>query len=354
MLLVYASVLFLIAVWSYTLIDLNLTLLNWQPYLALQQQFIYLGYFNRPLNATIVSTLFFLLATYYVLYTSRTWTTHQLRNTILMTGVVLSLGYTAFSHDLFNYIFDARMITQYGANPYTHKALDFPQDEWIRFMQWTHRTYPYGPGWLLITVIPSFLGFGKFLLTYLLFKGLLLIAYLLGAWYVHKILSKLSTDTKVPLSGTALYAFNPLILIDGLLSPHLDLVMATIGLAGIYFIINNKHVTGWILILLSASIKFATLPWLLFMNSWSLQRYSPKLIAFFLFTSSFFLCILQAISQSNYQPWYGLLAAATLPILTPYIKMKYLVIAGILLTLPMWIYIHHAYTGAWSSAIPVF
>lgn len=354
MTILFIIVLSVFAVWSYTLVDLNLTLLNWQPYLSIQSQLIQLGYFNRQLNATILLLLLIGIALYYMLVGYRSLALAQLQRTVLITGIFLSLGYTAFSHDLFNYIFDSRMITVYGVNPYHYTALDFPNDEWIRFMQWTHRTYPYGPTWLLLTIIPSFLGLGKFLFTYTLFKLIFLAAYLTGAYYTYQILKILSSQQRIHLLGLAAFAFNPLILIDGLLSPHLDMVMASLGLVGIYFAIQKKWPVAWIVILFSAGIKFATLPWLFLANPWFLKTFQPKIFVFALFLLSMLLGIAQAISQTNYQPWYGLLAAATLPLLTPYIRVKYILIAGILLSLPMWIYVHHSLTGEWASAIPIF
>jgi len=73
----------------------------------------------------------------------------------ILIGVGLLFSYPFLSHDLFNYLFDAKIVTFYHQNPYILKALDFPSDPWLRFMHWTHRTYPYGPSFLFLTLVPS-------------------------------------------------------------------------------------------------------------------------------------------------------------------------------------------------------
>jgi len=73
---------------------------------------------------------------------------------IILIAVNILIGlisYPAYSHDLFNYMFDAKIATFYQQNPYLYKALDFPTDPWLRFMHWTHRYYPYGPSFLLLS-----------------------------------------------------------------------------------------------------------------------------------------------------------------------------------------------------------
>ena len=154
MIFAYFFVLFLLSIYSYSQIDLNLTLLQTPWFLSFKSALINLGYYNRPLSTVIFTVLVLLL---YII---------KPKKIILAIGgvcLISLLSYPFLSHDFFNYIFDARIVTLYHQNPYFFKALDFPNDTWIRFMQWTHRTYPYGPVWLVLTIIPSFLGFGKFI-----------------------------------------------------------------------------------------------------------------------------------------------------------------------------------------------
>jgi hypothetical protein len=235
-------------VYSYSQIDLNLTLLQTPWFLWFQNAMIQLGYFSRPLSTIIFTSLIVLLFIFYwkLPALDSPWARPgRIRNWKLVfigVGLLALLSYPAFSHDFFNYLFDARIVTHYGQNPYFLKALDFPADSWVRFMHWTHRTYPYGPVWLLISLAPSLLGLGKFILTVLNFKILFVGAYLICCYIINKLTPK----------NLWLFALSPLVIIEGLVSPHLDLVMLAFALLAV-------HRFRWLNLLLSIGVKFSTL-----------------------------------------------------------------------------------------------
>src|SRR5258706_5338006 len=160
--------------YSYTQVDLSLTLSRISIWQGIEKSFQYVGYFQRPLStylysgiliALFVSYIFLLIAVHKNVLSRKT-----LWILIIGTAIVLTFSYNAFSYDLFNYIFDAKIITHYSQNPYMHMALDFPHDPMLSFMHWTQRTYPYGPAWLLVTAPLSFIGLQFFLPTFFLFK----------------------------------------------------------------------------------------------------------------------------------------------------------------------------------------
>lgn len=260
--IVYLLVLFLLTVYSYSQIDLNLTLSGNKFYQFIQSQLIFLGYYNRPLSAIILVVILILLyVTYLRILFLVKWKKLSVQNIkwlVIITCAVLFFAYSAFSHDLFNYMFDARIVTTYNLNPYLYSALDFPGDLWTRFMHWTHRTYPYGPVWLVLTLPFSFLGFGKFVLTLFNFKLMFTIFHLGNVYLIYKILAKI--NPKEALLGTAVYAFNPVILIESLVSPHNEVMMLFFFLLAIQQIFAQKSkLLGIISLLLSGGIKFATL-----------------------------------------------------------------------------------------------
>lgn len=266
-LIIYIILLFILLVYSYSQIDLNLTLSSNNLYQEIQSQLINLGYYNRFLSGIIFTLLISFLFLVYSLFLgiSDRLPTKTVRNVVLLSVLILIFSYPAFSHDIFNYMFDARIVTKYFSNPYIHTALDYPDDLWIRFMHWTHRRYPYGPVWLIITLIPSFLGFGKFVLTLFNFKLIFSIFHLGNVSLIYKILEKINPGKKI--RGVIFYAFNPLIIIESLVSPHNEVMMLTFMLWGIYFTLVNKNIfLPSFSIVLSAGIKFVTvifLPWVL-------------------------------------------------------------------------------------------
>ncbi len=249
-------------VYSYTQIDLNLTISSNSVYQLFQKQMINIGYFNRNLSGSIFITLLCILFLYYfvmIFLSSRLLISFkQLISLVFFISFILIFSYPAFSHDIYNYMFDARIVTSYHANPYIHTALDFPSDLWTRFMHWTHRKYPYGPVWLLLTLPFSFLGFGKFVLTLVNFKLMFTLFHLGNIYLIWKILEKIRPKNK--LCGLAIYAFNPLIIIESLISLHNEVIMLFFLLLCIYQLVSKKE-WWWILLsgFLSAGIKFITL-----------------------------------------------------------------------------------------------
>ena len=213
--------------YSFTQVDLSLTLSKASWIQDFQKVFQYIGYFNRPLSTYLfIGIVIFLFASYFLIIKNiERFSKKQIWSLIMVSAVVLGISYNAFSYDLFNYIFDAKIFTHYGQNPYEYKALDFAavQEPMLSFMRWTHRTYPYGPVWLGITIPISYLGMNYFLVTFFLFKTLMVSAFIATVWLIKKIVS--DTKTTDELQAIALFALNPFVLIESVVSAHVDIVM---------------------------------------------------------------------------------------------------------------------------------
>lgn len=318
-LIIYLSSLVCLFFYSYSQVDLNLTLNQHPLYLSFQKHLTSLGYFHRPLSALIYLSLIFLLFTSYLFFVlaegglgaGRVWTL------IFLTAFLLWFSYNAFSYDLFNYIFDARILTFYHKNPYKFKALDFPNDPMLRFMHWVHRTYPYGPVWLLVTIPLSILGRQKFLPTMFLFKGVAIASYLSSCWLVFKILQR--TSPRRVIRGLVIFALNPLVIIESLVSAHNDIFMIALALLAFLFLLEKKLFLTWLFFLCAGGVKFATFflfpPYLLvtFAHLRGKQIDWSKI-----YLSSFFLlsiAVLFAVKRSELQPWYLLYPLSFLPFL---------------------------------------
>ena len=295
----YCLILASLFLYSFTQIDLNLTLSRASFFQSIQQFFIQIGYFQRPLSTTffliIILALFIFYGLVLRLVAQNKISKRQLWWLTGLSAVILLFSYPAFSHDLFNYMFDARIFTNYHLNPYYFKALDFPQDPWTRFMHWTHRDYPYGPSWLILSLPFSYLGFGKFLLTLFNFKILMAISYLWAIYLIGKILEKISP--KEQILGMAFFALNPLIVIESLVSAHHDIVMMFFALLAIYLIFVGKKLHSFFCFAISVGIKYVTAPLL------------PLLILGFRKNLAIILSILSllyVVNQMEIQPWYFL------------------------------------------------
>ena len=240
-----------LTVYSYALVDPNLTLLNHPFWESFRNQMVVLGYHQRAWSFAIFIILLILLFFFHY------WFTKQKKsNPITLSLIIiicLLVAYPFFSHDFFNYLFDAKIFTIYGQNPYLHRALDFPNDPWLRFMHWTHRTYPYGPVFLGITIIPSFLSFGKLILAFVFFKLSFAFFYFLAVFSLNRINRRLAV----------FFATSPLVIIEGLVNNHNDLIAVSLALLAVYFVLKKKK--SWLALvffLMSAGIKYITLVFL--------------------------------------------------------------------------------------------
>ncbi|MFC1646905.1 hypothetical protein ACFL1A_01345 [Patescibacteria group bacterium] len=182
----------------------------------------------------------------------------QLWKTIIAIVVILLVAYPAFSYDIFNYMFSAKVVLVYGKNPYLVKPLDFVGIEsWLGFMRWTHLPTAYSPFWTLLSLFPYYFGLGYFLIilwnTKLLFAGF----YILVIWSIEKI--QLLTDKTNSTLSIAVFALNPLVIVESLVSPHNDIVMMGFSLLAVYFLYRNKINTSYLVLGLSASFKTMTM-----------------------------------------------------------------------------------------------
>lgn len=343
--------------YSFTQIDLSLTFSRITFLRNIVASFQYIGYFNRPLSTYIYISILVLLYGFY-LYLLKISIKKKLdKNTvwklIIVTGGILLFSYNAFSYDLFNYIFDAKIFTHYHLNPYVHKALDFPGDPLLSFMRWTHRVYPYGPVWLVLTIPLSYMGFGFFLPTFFLFKLLAVVCYLGSVYFIGKIFKKIQPERQT--FGIIFFGLNPLVLIECLVSGHLDIVMIFFALWATNYLINKKYAWALLLLLLSIGVKFSTVlltPIFLVVIFWQLKR--KPVIWDRIFIASVALMSLTVVFASlysgNFQPWYLVLpfSYAVFVCNKYYIFIPYIVTSFFALLT----YTPYLYLGNWNPPVP--
>lgn len=307
-----------LTIFSYAYVDLNLTI-SQNPlvlkFVAVMQQ---LGYYKRP-EATAIYLFWVICAFLFFVYNLHLFKKSKvglayLKASVFINTLILIFAYPFLSSDLFNYLFDAKIILTYHVSPYTHKPLDFPSDDWLRFMRWVHRYSPYGPLWLGFSVIPAALGFGKFILNLIMFKITIALFHLINATIIYKFLKK--TNTQQALLGTSFYALNPLFLIEGVANSHNDIVLATFLLATVIFVANKQKLKAYTMLLLGILIKYIPvllLPWVLAASLGKIDTKKTILLtiasmAIFTFLYSSVKITVPFVSagstQVQFQPWY--------------------------------------------------
>lgn len=289
--ILYAVALGIFTLYSYALVDPNITLLNHPIWEIFRNAMVQLGYHNRQTSWSIYLGLILALYAFHYIF-MKDKKIDALRLSILI-GSVLLLSYPFLSHDMFNYMFDARILTKYGMNPYSHKAAEFTRDPWLQFLQWTHRSYPYGPVYLPLTLFVSLFTFGKFLLNFILFKSLSVVFYVAGTY----ILGKMKKEWAL------FFATNPLILVEGIINGHNDLIAVSLGLFGVYYLAKKDglNTKARLFFILSAGIKYITAPIIILQKN----RENIQMINILAFTGMLGLVLYLSIA-SEIQPWYYL------------------------------------------------
>ncbi len=341
--------------YSFTQVDLNLTLSQFSLWQIAQKFFQHIGYFNRPLSTSFYIIIVLLLFGFYLFFLSLASKNKINKKQVwllsIISTVILSFSYNAFSYDLFNYMFDARIITHYGQNPYLHKALDYSSDPMLNFMRWTHRTYPYGPAWLVLTAPLSFIGFNFFLPTFFLFKFLGSLSFLGTAYFTAKILKKISPKNE--LFGLSLFVFNPLIIIEGLVSSHNDLPMIFLAVLSLHLLVSKVYIKSFLFLLFSVGIKFATvflLPVFLYpLFAKNKNQINWAKIFNFLIPLMAIPLILVTV-RTNFQPWYLLYIAG----LSPFLQNRYysLIVSTVFPFFALLEYVPFLYKGDWNQPVP--
>lgn len=342
--------------YSFTQIDLGLTLSKVSVWQIAEKFFKNIGYFQRPLSSFLFIIIALLLFIFYAMILYAVHKKDIFKKTIwlliIATTIILTFSYNAFSYDLFNYMFDAKIVTYYNQSPYLHKALDFPGDPMLSFMHWTHRLFPYGPAWLGLTVPLSFIGIQLFLPTFFIFKTLMSLSFLGAAFFIGRILRKINPDNEA--FGVAFFALNPLVIIESLVSAHNDIVMMFFTMWAIYLLMNIKYTRSIIMFILSIGVKFATafiLPiYLLILYLQKKRKTVNWQLLFMVMAGVMIIPVVLATYRTNFQPWYLL---NILPFAALISRNYYVFIPCFTLSLfAVFEYLPFLYLGNWDNPIP--
>jgi len=330
--LFFFLVLICYSIFSYSLTDPNLVITSWQPYWQFQQLIWQKLFHNQLALTTSYAVLVSLLVLTYGQIIKHVDKITLKKMILLFVVLLLPLlfSYNALSHDVFNYMFNAKMILVYNANPHHQVALDFP---------------PYGYGWTVLSLLPYAMGLGKFVTTWLAFRGfaVLSIALLLGA------IVKTAQLMRIKLSNSqlALLFFNPLLLLEVVSNMHNDLWMIAPAVMSLGILSRKDDQNIWskiaisgVLLGLSISIKLATvvlLPlWLVLVikNTAFMSKLDKQSYQLFSIISNFwpglaslglFIPLLTQRSK-QFLPWYLLWVMAWWPLMQTvkkYPKLSY-------------------------------
>lgn len=352
-LLVYLLLLLVYAVFSFSFTDPNLVFTSNELYWQFQS-FMWRTFFsNERLQATLYSLLVISLSIAWV------WLAHDLKTlhkkgqltmkrgflVLMLASLPLIFSYNALSHDVFNYMFNAKMVIEYGKDPHVFTALDFPNDLWTRFMHNTHTAAPYGYGWTGLSLLPYSLGFSLFSITWIIFKLFSVASLFLTYFLLLRIIPFFKRTLNDNVFAVLITLLHPFVLIEVVSNAHNDLWMMVFALASVFIALSNRLSftlrisVSLLLLTASISIKYATavlLPWILLLliikdagylqsfvtgiKKFALRFLAPLLsnmyLKLFPTVAVLSLCILFLLPKSQFfHPWYFLWIIVWLPLL---------------------------------------
>ncbi len=330
--IIYGLVLFAFFLYSYVLIDPNITFFNSPVWSRFLEAVLQIGYYQRRLSWQIYLILIGCLTIFH-LYFINQYKKYDPIKIGMMIAVILSLSYPFISHDFLKYMFDAKILTQYHQNPYLMRPLDFSFDPWLRFLQWIEQPFRYGPVFLVIIIIPSFFAMGKFLLSFIFLKMTFMFFYIAAVFTLQKMNKR----------WAFIFATHPLLLVDGLINGHNDLISVSFLIFGIYFL-SRKKILPRVFFILSIGIKYLSLPVILITRN--KNTILNKLVFFSLLILPYLLLNQYFGNKfaAEIQTWYFIILLGFLPYFEGVINKLLITFIGLLLS-----YYPFIYLGKWEQ-----
>lgn len=298
-LFLYAIFLSLFTLFSYFFVDSNL--------LYLKDLYSGLAFSNRFLITTFYIAFIFI---FFVFYGTFIWLgvkkKLRFKDVFILIGITvggLIFSYPAMlSYDIFNYIATSKVLFFYHENPYIIMPLEFIGDPFLFFTHAANKIALYGPVWVILTGIPYFVGLGNFIINLFVIKFLIAMFYFITIFLIWKISKN--------LISLILFAFNPLIVIETLVSSHNDIIMVCFVLLSFFLCIKKKIFFAIFLFTLSILIKYATillLPVFLFILWKNIKKTEINWNNIFYYSSLIMLLgfFLSPIREEIY-PWYAI------------------------------------------------
>ena len=177
------------------------------------------------------------------------------------------------STDIGDYIFRAHMLAHLQANPLTTPPSAVIQWSSFPYLGWYTDVDTYGPLWHGLAAIAHLLSGENVLVNFLAFKLIGVISIGVSAWFIQAILRQVAPQYIE--AGLALWLWNPLVLNEGVINAHNDLMMWAVVLAGIWLLLRQRAVPGLMVLVAAGLIKitaWVTLPvaavWLIRQRGW--------------------------------------------------------------------------------------
>lgn len=172
---------------------------------------------------------------------------------LLFAGELIDM-YPINAADMFLYFFRSRILIFYQGNPLIDAPRQFPDDPYLYTAgQYVSIASAYGPAWELLAGAAALVTRGALLPNLLALKGISALSYGGSVLLVSRILRRIAPEQQA--SGTLLFAWNPLILLEWVGNGHNDAAMVLCILLGVWLWVEGRHL--WVIpaFVLAAHIK---------------------------------------------------------------------------------------------------
>jgi hypothetical protein len=172
------------------------------------------------------------------------------------SGIFLSCIYPIFSIDLFEYIIRGRILGVYGANPYIHAPVNFPQDVLYDIVFWKGQPMIYGPVWAYLVTAASIVAKESIFFSQFFVKLILLVFHIVLTYSIFVISGDVGVEDRKVI--TLSYLFNPYVLVMVLVDGHMDTVMMCFLMLSVWTLYRKNNYLSFFFLVLSILTKYFT------------------------------------------------------------------------------------------------
>ncbi|MHB1135115.1 MAG: hypothetical protein ACYC4L_22310 [Chloroflexota bacterium] len=259
-----------------------------------------------------------------------------------LAGVVAVLVYPIGSTDVFNYIFQGRVLALHGDNPYLVVPRSYAKDAMAPSVPWGDWPSTYGPLWLFVSAAAGRIYREDILLGLLAYEAVAVAFYLGTAVLVYAAVRAYRPAWAV--AAALLFAWNPLVVYETAVNRHNDIAMAFFATAALLAYRRGRLALALPLLMASVLVKFMTVLLLpLFLAHWLSPREQRRRR---LGQAFWGLLVAGLLAVAFYAPfWYGL---ATLD---PVLRRADLFTSTPAAVVVAWLKVNGL--GSWQATVPV-
>jgi hypothetical protein len=160
----------------------------------------------------------------------------------MLFALVTALVCLITSLDIYDYIARGRITGAHRGNPYVQTPVQYSGDPFMEYASWKDKTAAYGPVWEVLSGFISRLAGDSLWPNMVIHKGIALVSYFVCVLFVAAILQRIAP--KRALAGILLFAWNPLILLEGVANGHNDLLMMALILGALWALGKTEGTEG--------------------------------------------------------------------------------------------------------------